>query len=99
MIVKRRVVAPVAEVQMLRDPLMKRRGLPDVDAHVFVEAEDPVEVDGTRVRAQTAAYRFQGIKGPATGDVGPYLWAYTEDTEVIESGVSLDPFAIAGIVF
>lgn len=52
------VVAPVAEVEMLRDSVPDGGSLPDVQTHALVEPEDAVEVDCAVIRTKIAANGF-----------------------------------------
>ena len=92
------VVAPVAEVEVLCYARPEGGGLPDVKTHVFVEAEDAVYVDGTRVCTQIALYAFQSVETPSAIQIRPYLGAEAAEAEIVEQGVTADPFAISCVI-
>jgi len=84
MVVQARIVAPIAEVQMLRDSGPQGGGLSNVDTHALVQAQNAVEVDGAHIAAQVSAYEFECVERLARREVGPYLGANAAEYEVVE---------------
>lgn len=56
MVVQAGVIAPVAEVEVLRYAQAQRAGLPDVQAHALIKPENAVEVDYAGLSAEIALY-------------------------------------------
>ena len=60
---------------MLGDAWAQRCSLANIDAHMLVESQDAVEVDGPAFMTQIPAEMLEGVEGKAGGEEMPYLGA------------------------
>jgi len=94
-----RIIAAMAEVQVLGHALPQVGRLAHVDAHALVEPENGVEVDGAAAFFfEIAGYGFGGVEGEAVREERPDVGADGGEEAGVEAGVSRDPGSVAGVV-